>query len=249
MKILSLDTSATPVFAAIEVDETNQIQNTHARALEQSRGLSRDIIGAINGVLEAASWTLDDIQAIAVGLGPGSWTGLRVGLSTAKTIAQTRNLPLLGIPTFDAFALAARKTTQIYDQYPDDCLLVAAAPCRTGEIYTKMWRDGSKNELRELEAIDSPTSLQSKKEKHSDLVPLVLATWEGFFSRELAHEFKFGCHLSALLPEEVADAIAKIAVQRLQNGEHDDPLSLNPLYLAPSSAERVRAEKLARENQ
>jgi tRNA threonylcarbamoyl adenosine modification protein YeaZ len=250
MKILSLDTSATPVFAAVEVDENNRIENFHIRVLEQSRGLSRDIILAINEALEEAGWSLDDLDAIAAGLGPGSWTGLRVGLSTAKTIAQARNLPLLGISTFDAFALAACKTTQIYDKHPDDCLLVAAAPCRSGEIYTKMWRAGTQNELVEPEAIDSASTLHHKREQNLDLVPVVLATWESFFSVELAQEFfRFGCHLSSLTPDEVAIATAQLATMRWQNGERDDPLSLNPLYLAPSSAERVRAEKLARENQ
>ena len=131
MKILSLDTSATPVFAAVETDESNQIQRMHTRVLEQPRGLSRDIILALNGALEEATWSLSDLDAIAVGLGPGSWTGLRVGISTAKTLAQSRGLPLFGIPTFDAFV----PTTKLNN----DASFYAVAPCRAGEIYAKSW--------------------------------------------------------------------------------------------------------------
>jgi tRNA threonylcarbamoyl adenosine modification protein YeaZ len=72
----------------------------------QPRQLSRDIIAGIDAALHRAGWTLDDVDALAVGLGPGSWTSLRIGLSTAKTLAQTRDWRLAGVPTFDAMAQA-----------------------------------------------------------------------------------------------------------------------------------------------
>ena len=72
----------------------------------EPRQLSRDIIAGIDAALHRAGWTLDDVDALAVGLGPGSWTSLRIGLSTAKTLAQTRDWRLAGVPTFDAMAQA-----------------------------------------------------------------------------------------------------------------------------------------------
>jgi tRNA threonylcarbamoyladenosine biosynthesis protein TsaB len=231
MKILSLDTSATPVFAAVEVDANNQIQDFHIRVLEQSRGLSRDIILAISGALEEAGWSLNDLNAIAVGLGPGSWTGLRVGLSTAKTLAQTRNLPLLGIPTFDAWAANER-----------DNLFYAVAPCRAGEIYARSWQAGERiltlqNATDEIQAAAQTVYLmglegQNAARQRADLLP---------------DDHKI--QVIEIAPQDIAQNLALLATERLRNGERDDPLSLNPLYLAPSSAERVRAEKLARENQ
>ncbi|HEY0076894.1 MAG TPA: tRNA (adenosine(37)-N6)-threonylcarbamoyltransferase complex dimerization subunit type 1 TsaB [Abditibacteriaceae bacterium] len=234
MKILSLDTSATPVFAAVEVGKDNQIQNFHIRVLEQSRGLSRDIISAISGALEEAGWSLDDLDAIAVGLGPGSWTGLRVGLSTAKTLAQTRNLPLLGIPTFDAFA------SDVF--LANHRLQYAVAPCRAGEIYAKSWQAGERiltlqNAADEIQSAAQTVYVmglegQNAARQITDLLPDDNKT-----------------QVIEITPQDIAKNLALLAVERLRNGERDDPLSLNPLYLAPSSAERVRAEKLARENQ
>ena len=61
----------------------------------------------IDEVLGAAGRSLDDVAALAVGTGPGSFTGLRVGLATVKTIAYARNLPLVGVMSSDALRLAA----------------------------------------------------------------------------------------------------------------------------------------------
>lgn len=231
MKILSLDTSATPVFAAVEVGKDNQIENFHIRVLEQSRGLSRDIILAISGALEEAGWSFNEIDAIAVGLGPGSWTGLRVGLTTAKTLAQTRNLPLLGIPTFDA--LTANENHNLF---------YAVAPCRAGEIYVKSWQAGE----RILTLQNAADEIQSAAQT------VYLMGLEGQNTARQIADLLPDDHKTQVIeitPPDVAKNLALLAAERLQNGERDDPLSLNPLYLAPSSAERVRAEKLARENQ
>ena len=237
MKILSLDTSATPVFAAIETDESNQIQTVQTRVLEQSRGLSRDIILAINGALEEAGWNLDDLDAIAVGLGPGSWTGLRVGISTAKTIAQARSLPLFGIPTFDAFVPTAKAT--------NDVSFYAVAPCRAGEIYVKSWqaREGQWVSSK-AEQIITLENIAEQLRASSQETLIITLQGQNVAPETIADSQRQVIEIS---PRDLAQNLALLAAKRLQKGERDDPLALNPLYLAPSSAERVRAERLARE--
>ena len=233
MKILSLDTSATPVFAAVEVDNSLQIQNIHARVLEHSRGLSRDIILALNGALNDAGWSLDELDAIAVGLGPGSWTGLRVGLSTAKTLAQARNLPLLGVPTFDAF-LSSEKINHHGSYF-------AIAPCRAGEIYAKSWQaiGGQLTALKNEQII----TLQSMADEMSTSQDAFVIVQEGQSSaQQIVADLQ--AQIIEVTPQDLVQNLALLAAARLQKGERDDPLSVNPLYLAPSSAERVRTEKL-----
>ncbi len=246
MKILSLDTSSSPVFAATLVNEANQIETAHTQVLEQSRQLSREIITAISTALDKADWTLDDLDAIAVGIGPGSWTGLRVGLSTAKTVAQTRDLPLIGVPTFDAYALAA-ETVRVCDY----CLYYAVLPCRKGEIYCKSWQ------TRDLKMVSHSAERIAPFQNVADEIISIAPPWIAFIAapegldsvREITSLLPgYGTEIVEVTPQILARNIARLAAARLQNGERDDPLSLSPLYLAPSSAERVRAEKLAREN-
>src|SRR5262245_37010850 len=62
------------------------------------------LMAAIDGVLRAARWQLADVEAFAVGLGPGSFTGLRIGLSTVKGLAFATGKPVAGVPTLDALA-------------------------------------------------------------------------------------------------------------------------------------------------
>src|SRR5271167_1224304 len=63
--------------------------------------------GAIDELIRAAGLALGDVGAIAVGTGPGSFTGLRIGLSYAKGIALASGCAIVGVPSFDAMALAA----------------------------------------------------------------------------------------------------------------------------------------------
>ena len=242
MKILSLDTSSSPVFAAVEVNAQNQIVQSHAQVLEEPRQMSRAIISAMSAALDETNWKLDDLDAIAVGIGPGSWTGLRVGLSTAKTLAQTRDLPLFGIPTFDAYALAAKSAFVC-----DYCLYYAVLTCRKGEIYTKTWQTrDQKLTLREGERIVSFQSVAD--EILADAPPWIAFIADASGSnavREMTALLPaYGTQIIEVTPQILACHIAQLAAARLQNSERDDPLTLAPLYLAPSSAERVRAEKL-----
>ena len=62
------------------------------------------LMPAIDKVLKDASLTIQDLDGIAVSLGPGSFTGLRIGIATAKGLAQGLNIPVVGIPTLDGLA-------------------------------------------------------------------------------------------------------------------------------------------------
>ena len=248
MKILSLETStAAPAFAAVELNENHAILRAATRVLDQPRRLSSQAMLCIAAVLEESDWTLDDLDAIAVSIGPGSWTGLRIGLASAKTLAQARDLPLIGVPSLDALTLAARSV-----RICDYCLYFAFAPCRAGEIYVKSWltRD-LELELLHEERIAAPQQIADEI-LASPPPRLALISTPGAGMRALAEVSDLlrgiGMETLEVAPEIFAQNVARLAALRLQNGERDDPLSLSPLYLAPSNAERVLAAKLARES-
>ncbi|MGA7872078.1 MAG: tRNA (adenosine(37)-N6)-threonylcarbamoyltransferase complex dimerization subunit type 1 TsaB [Candidatus Binatus sp.] len=92
--------------------------------------------GAIDELLEAAGLALSGLGAIAVGTGPGSFTGLRIGLSYAKGIAMASGCALVGVPGFDAMASAALERNNI-ERGRLVCVVVDA---RKREVYTALYR-------------------------------------------------------------------------------------------------------------
>src|SRR5688572_21669057 len=72
------------------------------RAFRHRMSLSRDLMPALDELRARAGAGWDDVQAVAVGLGPGSYTGLRIGVVTAKALAWASNRPLLGISSLAA---------------------------------------------------------------------------------------------------------------------------------------------------
>ncbi len=247
MKILALETStAAPAFAAVELDENHEILHVATRVLDQPRRLSSEVMLSIAAVLNESDWTLDDLDAIAVSIGPGSWTGLRIGLTTAKTLAQARDLPLVGVPSLDALALEARSI-----RICDYCWYFAFAPCRAGEIYVKSWL------TRDLELASRDEERIVTPQQIADAILrepppwLALISTPGAGMRAVAEVTELlrgiGMETLEVAPQNAVQNVARLAAKRLQNGQRDDPLSLSPLYLAPSNAERVLAEKLARE--
>src|SRR2546428_9468073 len=73
-------------------------------ALDVSRTHSERLMGAIDRLLTDAGWTVRDLEGLAVSVGPGSFTGLRIGLSTVKGLALALSIPIVAVPTLDAMA-------------------------------------------------------------------------------------------------------------------------------------------------
>lgn len=120
MKVLGLDTSTTT--ASIAVLDGDRVlatatRNTHRR--------TSDVLVAVDEACRAAGVTAHELDAIAVGAGPGSFTGLRIGMATAKGIAFATGRPLWAVSSLAALALEA----------PEDGVIVAVLDARKGEIF------------------------------------------------------------------------------------------------------------------
>lgn len=108
MKILSLETSSKR-FSLATGDGENVIK---IRAMVLDKILSDSIIPAIDRILKDSKWKLSDLDALVVGLGPGSFTSLRVGVATVKGLSFAADKPVVGIPSLDAIAFNIGKTTK-----------------------------------------------------------------------------------------------------------------------------------------
>ncbi|MFH1269987.1 MAG: tRNA (adenosine(37)-N6)-threonylcarbamoyltransferase complex dimerization subunit type 1 TsaB [Candidatus Omnitrophota bacterium] len=103
MKILGIDT--TTKFLCLGVYDNGRIYEYN---LDVGRKLSALITPAIKRVVDALGWQIKDIDYFACGLGPGSFTGIRVGIAAIKGLALSLNKPVVGIPTLDILAANAR---------------------------------------------------------------------------------------------------------------------------------------------
>ena len=101
MKLLAIETSTNRF--SLAVSEGGEILKS--RTLILDKVLSSSIIPSIEKILKESKINLKDIDAFVVGLGPGSFTSLRVGLATIKGLAFATGKPLVGVPSLDAIAL------------------------------------------------------------------------------------------------------------------------------------------------
>ena len=174
---------------------------------------------ALETMLARSDLSLEDIAALGVAKGPGSFTSLRVGVSFAKGLAFARNLPLIGIPSLDILAAA---------QPPAEIPLAAALQAGRGrlavgfyETESGVWRARSEAEIFTADSlaarIDSPT--------------LVCGELDSTQRQRLARKRKNVLLASPASSVRRPAILAELAWGRWQRGETDDPASLSPIYL------------------
>lgn len=187
--------------------------------------------GALAELLGALGRKVPDIEGFAVGLGPGSFTGLRIGLATWKGLAYANRRPIAGVPSLAAMALEAAGA------FPSgsDALLVPMLDARKGEVYAGFYRAtaGSVAPVRPDEAI-APGALASRLE---GLGPAV-----GFGEGYAAHPGLVGAflpHLDGAPLHPSAEAVGRLAAPRLAGAAFDDRslFALEPHYVRKSEAE------------
>lgn len=271
MNILSLEAGGAHIaIAALKLPECSADEDLAVLVTwssDDTRSLSRELVGRIAQVLDDAQWKLSDVDALAVGLGPGSWTSLRVVLATAKTLAQARGWKLCGVPTFDAIARAAHNGLQhdasshdalshgasstrlaaetVEEQAPPafhDGLIVVASQSRADEIYSKIWRvQNGIWEVVQSESVQSPAELAAGLGLSEPI--LVAGDAREVVIASLQAPVENAVWPVEVSAEETVVQIGRLAAIRLARGDADDPLSLQPLYVAPSAAERVLEQR------
>jgi tRNA threonylcarbamoyladenosine biosynthesis protein TsaB len=126
--VLALDTA----LSATSVAVINGEQALAARSEPMDRGHQERLGGLVRDVMAEAGVGFDVLARIGVTVGPGSFTGLRVGLTFAKVLALSRGIPCVGIGTLEALALSLQTTDPI----------AAAIDARRGQIYLQLFSDG-----------------------------------------------------------------------------------------------------------
>lgn len=212
MLILALDTSGDTCSAAVTDDHLLRA----AFHFAHRRRLTERLPGIIDFVLREADTALSEVDAFAVGRGPGSFTGVRVGVTMAKVWAEVLGKPLAGVSSLDALRAAL----------PDAAAAVALAPSRRGEVIAAFYPAGGGASIGP-ELVPTEDVLARARLLLGEGSPLVLTGEAAAFLPEPA-----GAERRADFPR--AEQVAVLARARLLAGDSDDPATLAPLYIAPT---------------
>lgn len=186
-------------------------------------------------VLKRSSLTLEEIDGLAVGIGPGSWTGVRVGVTVAKTLAFTANKPICGISSLEALAHQAKAASVLL------CPLVDAG---RGNIYAAFYRVRGEALTREGEYyVGSIGGLTERVREPVLFLGRPAYLYRAVINTELGTLARLGSPSDA----PSGSAFALLSLPRFTAGEVDDALSLVPLYLGESLAQTLLRKKEARD--
>ncbi|HEY3248725.1 MAG TPA: tRNA (adenosine(37)-N6)-threonylcarbamoyltransferase complex dimerization subunit type 1 TsaB [bacterium] len=216
VKILAIETG-TPIGSAALLTGADVVAEATsplpARHLEW-------LLPAIMDMLETARWRVEDVQGIAVSRGPGSFTGLRIGMATAAAWARTRNVPVVGISTLEAIAAGV-------DAFGTICVVQDA---RRGEYATAVFaRTGGENVRQTpdtvwtLDAVLGALPLDGPVIFAGDALERQwTAIMQGLGSRAVpAPRDQWTPH---------ARQVGRLGFKRLASGQADDPYLLLPAY-------------------
>lgn len=139
MKFLAVDTSSlVGTVVAMEWEPNSKAKFNDVRLVAEwtlnieSSHHSEKLLWAIHQVLEAAGWELSELSFMGVGVGPGSFTGLRIGLTTIKTLAKVLSKPVVGV---SSLAVLSRPASIYLNEYNQNTLMIAATDACKGEYY------------------------------------------------------------------------------------------------------------------
>jgi tRNA threonylcarbamoyladenosine biosynthesis protein TsaB len=136
--ILGIDTATAATAAALWAPDGPAVERRDDPPPGERPGHAGRLLVLVEEALAEAGATWDDVERIAVGVGPGGFTGLRIGIATARALAQARDLPVAGVSSLEALATAARDAAGA----PSSGTLLAVIDARRGEVFAAAWRDG-----------------------------------------------------------------------------------------------------------
>ena len=261
MRLIAWDTSSKE--AALVALEWNQesksgwpgVKLVAEWALNVDLNHSERLLWGIDQILESARWGLGDVDLLGVGVGPGSFTGLRIGVTTARTLALTLNKPLLGVSSLAALArpaaswLASKKARTVVIAATDaakgelfglfgSARSILDCAIRSDDDHAGLWKRGVE------EKVMLPGDLMQaikRKLAEGDGKSEWVAVGEGRFRYPEAWK-TLPVARRAEIPDFFSNQVqgrylGQIVWEAFQAGLHSDPARVLPRYLRASDAE------------
>lgn len=221
MRILALETSSRE--ASVALLQGHQIMQQ--ATLDAGQRTAQWLAPTIDRLWQLAGWAPTDVELVAVTHGPGSFTGLRVGVTTAKTLAYAVGASLLGVNTLEVIARQARLNAR-HDR------VWAVIDAQRQQLFAALFHtplDSTSAAPIEIKVVDADRWL-------SELTPGQAVTGPGLGRLQP----QIPGHVAVVNQElwtPQAVAVGRIAYERFLAGQRDDPWKLAPLYVRQSAAE------------
>lgn len=273
MKFLAWDTSSKAgVVVAVETDFRTSGSNQDQKprivsqfSLDVGATHSERLLWAVHQVLASARWKIEEVDVFAVGVGPGSFTGLRIGVTTARTLAHVLGKPLIPL---SSLAALARSVSLLAAPQREQCLVIGATDACKGEIFS-IWGDARNIQKCTVNDESQGPGLWSQSVVEAVLTPVQLS------ERLRAHLLSGGeqaCWVAAgdavsrypeiwaHLPQDQRLLLSELTIEQIDGRvlgwmtfeawrvlQSWNPLDVYPRYLRASDAEqKLKAGLLAR---
>ncbi|SDZ18185.1 tRNA threonylcarbamoyladenosine biosynthesis protein TsaB [Proteiniborus ethanoligenes] len=231
MKVLAIDTSSTSATCAIIHEDKLLVEYTLNHKLTHSQ----KIMPIIQEALEGCELKVSDIDIFAVAKGPGSFTGLRIGVATIKGLAQAVNKSVVGIPTLDALA---------FNLPYCEGIVVPVMDARRDRVFTAIykWTNGNLHIIKEQTVLEIEELIDILKERPETVVFVGDGTlvYKQRLTEELGEKARFAPKSANMAR---ASSVAELAMAKAKEGKVESFLDLAPDYLRESQAQREYKEK------
>ncbi len=220
MKILGIDT--TTRFLCLGIYDEAKIYEYN---LEAGTKLSSLLVQTIARVLGALGWRINDIDYFACGLGPGSFTGMRVGLATIKGMSWALNKPLIGISTLDILAKNVNHATKP---------IIPIIDAKRNLIYSSVYKNKNGHLTR-----TKPYMLLTEKDFFKEIRSnaVVLGDALGLYGEKISMNLKGAVILDRDYWYPKARNIIELALERVKERKFYNPFKLKPIYLYPKECQ------------
>ena len=226
MKILGIETA----LGFLEVALLDESRGLSPQTLSDNALYSENVMKLLRTLLADSNVRVEDLDGIAVSIGPGSFTGLRIGLSVAKGLSVSANRRLVAVSTLDALAASAIEGGVI----EDGCEFLAVIDAKRGEYYCASYVNDHRNLVRTTE----PQVLVASDIVHefaARLRVIVVGNGRSKLEKDLADSKLSGGRDFRIVEKSPtvspASAVALLGLKKVQRKEFEDVASLEPSYL------------------
>lgn len=241
MKVLSIECSAVPASVAVYDTECSKLLSEYYQNIGLTH--SETLMPMVESCLNSANLSVDEVDCFSIAAGPGSFTGVRIGISTVKGLAAKNNTNTLGLSTLHSMA---------YNAIGFVGIIAAVMDARRSQCYTALFlSDGKK-----IERITDDTAISleelrdiiNKESTKRGLDVMVLGDGAQLYYNTYAAGDERVILAPPTIRYQTARSVALYTANKLKEGAHASPRDLMPIYLRLPQAERELNSKLQGKN-